>query len=407
MTGDLDDGRPGAHAPRRASPPLADERGPGPVRRRRSAAATPLLVPIRLDLAAPARPGRRRRRCPPLLRGLVRARPPRRGRRAGRGGHALRRQLAAPARGRARARRVLGPGRAPRSPPSSATPSADAVDAGRGVQGARLRLADRGRAAQPARPRPPACGCPPRWSSTTRPRPRSPAPAASELVGDAAGGRRRAGAAAAAADDEPIAIVGMACRYPGGVASPEELWRAGRRRRATRIADFPADRGWDLDAPLRPRPGRARHQRTPAQGGFLDDAGRVRRRASSASARARRWRWTRSSGCCWRPPGRRSSGAGIDPRVAARQPHRRLRRRHVPGLRPPAARRPTDARGLPAAPAAPPASLSGRVAYTLGLEGPAVTVDTACSSSLVALHLAAQALRGGRVHAGAGRRRRP
>ena len=183
---------------------------------------------------------------------------------------------------------------------------------------------------------------------------------------------------------EPVAIIGMACRYPGGVRSPEDLWRLVESG-TDALGPLPTDRGWDLD---RARPVRPHHAR------WVRARGRtVRPRLLRDFARARRWRWTRSSGCCWRRHGRPSS-TRKSTRIAARQPDRRLRRRRCttttrPGVA--TARRCEGYLGTSSAGSV----LSGRVSYTLGLEGPAVTVDTACSSSLVALHLAAQALRAG------------
>ena len=184
----------------------------------------------------------------------------------------------------------------------------------------------------------------------------------------------------------------MSCRYPGGIHTPDELWRlvlAG----GDAISVFPGNRGWDLDSLYRPGSGPPGH--LVHEGRRLSARrGRFRPRRSSGSRRGRRWRWTRSSGCCWRPRGRRSSGPGIDPAVvrgshtgvfAGVMYHDYLSRlRAVPeGVE---GYLGTGNSG---------SVLSGRIAYTFGLEGPAVTVDTACSSSLVALHLAMQALRQG------------
>nr|BAP34739.1 type I polyketide synthase [Streptomyces sp. ML694-90F3] len=176
---------------------------------------------------------------------------------------------------------------------------------------------------------------------------------------------------------EPIAIVGLACRLPGGASSPEELWRL-LAEGGDAVGDFPADRGWDVEGlydPDRRRPDTSYVR----QGGFLYDAGDFDPvlfgvAPNDAALIDPQQRLLLES--AWEALER----AGIDPRslrgsdtgvYAGVQYH--------------------DYIGA----ASSGSIVTGRVAYSLGLSGPAVSVDTACSSSLVALHLAARALRDG------------
>ncbi|MCB9741375.1 MAG: AMP-binding protein, partial [Alphaproteobacteria bacterium] len=219
----------------------------------------------------------------------------------------------------------------------------------------------------------------------------SPAELVDALLGEAPEPVAAAAPVAKALDEDPVVLVSMACRFPGGVDSPEALWAlldAG----GDAISGFPSDRGWALDGLFDPDPA-AVGRVSATQGGFLDD-----------------------------PAGFEPAFFGISPREALlMDPQQRLLLELAWEALERAGLPPSSLRGSPTAlfagmwantydrlaPGAAEADdgyallgasvsvAAGRVAYALGLEGPAVTVDTACSSSLVAMHQAAKALRDG------------
>ena len=185
-------------------------------------------------------------------------------------------------------------------------------------------------------------------------------------------------------EDDPVAIVGIGCRFPGGVASPQDLWRLVAEG-SDAVSGFPADRGWDLEA-------LARDSAT-LEGGFLDRAGWFDadffgispREALAMDPQQRQlletaWEALERAGID--PAGLRDSRTGVFVGTNGQDYLSVLRQ----GT--------TDVRGH-AATGTTASVLSGRLSYTLGLEGPSITVDTACSSALVATHMAVRALRGG------------